>query len=235
MATLSDIRDRVRQRADIENETARYPDSEVNQYINDSYKELFTLLQRYGLVRTEKTQTITADGSTSYAVSSDYFATLKVFYQDGTTLVSLRRHEFKNRPFDFSGTTGQASSYRVAHNGTSLNIELVPKPGSGTYLHTYIPVPADLSDDSDTIDSVMGWDEFIVIDAAIKALVKEDSDTSQLMIERERIMARIEAESAMREMAETHSITDTRRRAYDTNDPADTWHGGRDYPWGDRW
>ena len=43
MATLATLRNRVRQRADMENNNF-VSDSEVNQYINSSYAELYDLL-----------------------------------------------------------------------------------------------------------------------------------------------------------------------------------------------
>jgi hypothetical protein len=53
---------------------------------------------------------------------------------------------------------------------------LDPLPMSGQIVRVwYIPRFTPLSGDSDTLDGVSGWEEYIVIDAARKAAIKEES------------------------------------------------------------
>lgn len=215
--TLSEIRTRVRQRADMEASTDFMPDSEINTYINSAYKELYAMLDQHGMMHTETLQTITADGSTYYALPSDYYATLGVWKDEGNYSRPLKVYGFKDRPFTGPSVTGEAYAYRV----TNEYIELYPRPSSGTYYHSYHPVVTELSSDSDTLNGVNGWEEFVVIDAAIKCLMKEESDTRALMMERERIVARIEMEAEQRNMGESLTITNRRKKVYD--DPADIW------------
>jgi hypothetical protein len=212
MATLAELREEVRQRADIQAETARYPDSELNGYINRSYKELYGLLARHSLVRDEKVQTITADGSASYAAPTDHFATLAFFYETDEAYIPLHRHTFRDRPMGAAKSIeGYGQAYRVTKLAGTKTLELYPRPSSGTYLHVYVPVPATLVADDDAVDGTMGWEEYIVIDVAIKCLRKEGSSTGELRADKAEIKARIEEEADAQEMAQSLTVASTRR------------------------
>lgn len=222
--TLSTLRDRVRQRADMENATDFITDSELNTYINSSYKELYGMLLHHDMMRTETNQTITADGSSSYSLPSDYYATVGVFRQEDEYYHRIPRARAQDRPFAGVAPTGDAIEYRTANNA----IELLPHPGSGTYIHAYIPLLTELSADSDTMDGVNGWEEFVVIDAAIKCLMKEESDARHLQIERENLRERIRMEAEARELSGTHFVVNRRGRR--NLDPAEIWPRRGEHP-----
>ena len=222
---LSTLRERVRQRADIENSTDFIPDSEVDTYINSSYKELHGLLLLHQMLRTETNQTITADGSFSYTLPADYFATVGVFEQIDNTFRPVRHSTNQSRPFGLAAESADAYEYRTAND----EIELYPAPSGGTYIHNYVPLLTELSLDADTLDGVNGWEEFIVIDAAIKCMHKEESDARHLQIEREQLRERIRMEAEARQLGATHTVQDSRSVRY--TDPADIWpyRGNHDY------
>lgn len=60
----------------------------------------------------------------------------------------------------------------------------------------------------DSLDGRNGWEEWVVIDAAIKLLAKEESDTSQLEREAARLWARIMAALQNRDAGQGKRITD---------------------------
>jgi hypothetical protein len=62
--------------------------------------------------------------------------------------------------------------------------------------------------DADTFDGISGWEEYIVVDAAIKMLNKEESDVGVLSKEKDRLVLRITAASANRDIAEPEPIAD---------------------------
>lgn len=203
MATLSELRTRVRQRTDNENSNF-VTDDELTQLINTEYKELYGLLVRYSLQRTESTSTISADGSSSYALPSNFYSLIGVFRTEGQAQVRLSRFGERFRP----GTvTGTACQYRLQ----GANIVLYPTPSSGTYTVLYIPVPSDLSADADTVDGVLGWEELVVINAAIKVLQKEEADTSVLKQDRQELLMRIKMEADAVEFTEDWVVADVRR------------------------
>jgi hypothetical protein len=58
------------------------------------------------------------------------------------------------------------------------------------------------------VDGRAGWEEWTVVDAAMKLLAKEESDTSQLEREAARIWARIMKSMANRDAGQSKRITD---------------------------
>lgn len=203
--TLATLRTRIRQRSDNEHTGHAFvTDAELNQLINTSFNELYGLLVRAGLHRAESTDTITADGSDSYALPADFYAVLGVFRLDGNYRTMLPMHDLRYR--GNSDVYGSATSYRVMGSAVTL----LPKPQTGTYELWYIPIPGDLTADDDTVDGVLGWEEYLVIDCAIKVLQKEESDTRDLKEDRERIYRRIQDEAASVEATEGWRIANVR-------------------------
>jgi hypothetical protein len=212
MATLAEVRTRALQRADMEYNSAvaggnRYvTTTELNQLINVSYKRLYGTLVRYGMHRAETTYAITGDGRFStYDLPADMYAILGVYrVEDSGDSVYLGRHDHRHRPN--TQRTNDASTYRVV----GADIQFSPYPADGTYHVVYVPGPADLSADSDTIDSVLGWEEYVVIDVAIKLKLKEGTDVSGLLADRELLIRQIQDEARDEEMSETYTIADVR-------------------------
>lgn len=204
--TLSTLRTRIKQRSDQEHSGSQFvTDSELNGLINTSYAELYGHLVRSGLHMAESTSSITADGrTTAYALPADFYSVLAVFRVDGGYRYRLPRHDLRHKPSttDF----GDAGSYRVIGTG----VEFSPRPRTGTYEVVYVPLPTTLAADGDTVAGVLGWEEYIVVDCAIKVLQKEESDVRVLLGERERLLARIQDEAAAREMTETFAVAITR-------------------------
>jgi len=60
-----------------------------------------------------------------------------------------------------------------------------------------------------TADGVSGWTEYIIVDAAIKCMQKEESDTSVLMAQKQALIARIEAAAANRDAGNPAVVSDS--------------------------
>jgi len=204
--TLATMRTRVKQRCDQEYSDSEFvTTAELDQLINTSYAELYGLLVRHSLHRTETVYSITATGAASYALPADIFAVLGVFRVDGTTTKAMMpRHDHRKRPD--TSVTGPAITYRVI--GSS--VEFIPVPTSGTYEIVYVPTPTTVVEDDDSLDGVLGWEEYVVVDCAIKILQKEESDTASLQRDRERLAARIVDEANHVEMTEGLVVANVR-------------------------
>jgi hypothetical protein len=218
--TLAQVRTRVRQRTDTVGSDF-VTDAELNQLINTAYTELYGMLVTKSLHRSETVYEVATTGAESYDLPSDFFGLIGVYRAVGEDKVPLERFPDKFRP---GSRTGDAVSYRVS----GLSLVLYPKPSSGTYDVVYIPVPGDLSADDDTLDGVLGWEEFVVIEAAINVLAKEESDTTALEIKRERILRRIRDEAEAAEFTETPRILDVRDSWRQVTDPAEWWPASGD-------
>ncbi len=114
--------------------------------------------------------------------------------------------------------------YRLLGN----NIEFIPTPSAGQPLRIqYIPrMPMLLQDTDITITGVSGWIEYVIVDAAIKALQKEESDVSVLMAQKQALLLRIQDSAMNRDAGQADTISDIRQNGY--------WGSGQGYngSWG---
>jgi hypothetical protein len=98
--------------------------------------------------------------------------------------------------------------YRVMGN----NIQFIPTPSGNQQIRLwYIPRMTELLQDTDTTSlGISGWDEYIIVRAAIYALGKEESDTSKLEQQLLFLKARIEETASNRDAGSPDTISNTR-------------------------
>lgn len=181
---------------------------ETDILINTAYKELYGALTRYGMQRTESEFVITATGATSYTLPDDFWALLSVHrLDDSGTYFELGRHDQHQRPS--TSFNADALTYRLV----GVEMELNPTPLTGTYSARYIPVTGVLSDPSDNLDGVLGWEEYVVLWVAVKLLQKEGShdQAAPLKQDMQMLMQRIQDEAQAAEMANGNVVANTRR------------------------
>ena len=75
--------------------------------------------------------------------------------------------------------------------------------------------------DDGEFDGISGWEEYVIIDAAIKMLVKEESDTSALNAAKQAMLIRIKAAAAGRDAGEPPKISRSRNSGMRSN-----WNDG---------
>lgn len=220
MSTLSALRSRARQRADMEN-SQFVADSEINQYINDAYAELYDLLvSRFEDYFLDEPVDFTITSGSSYSLPSDFYKLA------GIDKASFNTDYYALRPFSFANRNNNTNTNKLRGINTDVQyrivgdkIRFVPEQNApGSYRIWYIPSYTPLSSDSDAISTVISrnnWDDYIVITAAMKMLAKEESDISVLMMERQKIEARIEEMAQNRDIGDTDRITDVTTLGYD--------------------
>jgi hypothetical protein len=236
--TLGNIRLQAKQRCDRVN-SQFVTDQEWNTYIDQSYRELYDLiLQKFGndyyVAAPYSFQT--SQNQPLYPLPGDFYKLLGVEVQlnqnDPNSYVTLRKFEFIQRNlwnypnvYTFYGVT----NLRYRLNGN--NIMLVPLTTSGQILRLwYAPRPNQLINDTDTLDCISGWEELIVLDACIKAMVKEESDISAFAAQKMAMLTRLESAAENRDIGEPETVSDSRRRnlAWDDGDSG----GGYGGSWG---
>jgi hypothetical protein len=218
--TLSTLRTRIRRRCDQEHTGSTFvSDTELTDMVNVSYAQMYGHLVRSGLHMAESVQSITADSrTTSYDLNADLYAVLGVFLNVNGERTRLTRHDVRVRPSSTS-LSQYASTYRVSGADITFN----PWPTSGTYEVVYVPLCSTLSADGDTMDGVLGWEEYVVLDCAVKILDKEESDSRPLRAERAEILERLKDEAAAVEMTETWVVATSRADAGSV-DPSSEYH-----------
>lgn len=145
-------------------------DSTLTEYINQSCARLYNkLVKARGHAYYQTTYSFTTTTATTYALPADFFELQLVQMDNGGNKIALRPFELKEAP-QWSETASQ--------------------PGYTVTLR-YTPAPTRMVNDVDTFDGIAGWEEWVVLDAAIKALNKEESDVSVLMAQRADMEAEI--------------------------------------------
>lgn len=218
--TLLQLKTRARERADMVN-SQFISDSELTSYINASYAELYDLLvQTYEdyYITGPTSFTLTSDDAGVYSLPSDFYKLRGLDFQSGGSWIELYPYDWntrnqENRTLSRYYTEGASRSYRLL----SSNLRIEPDDGAdGTYRIWYVPSYTALSADTDNIDSMISrnnWEEFIIIDAAMKMLAKEESDTRHLVAEKAAVKRRIESAAGDRDIDQPERVSDTTNRS----------------------
>jgi len=216
--TLAQLRTRIRERCDMEHSDF-ISDSELLTYINQSYGELYEIIvSRFSDYFTEDTAETIATGSSVITLPTDFFKLKGVDKSlgggDYQTLTQFRFNErnSRNRNYRRLSQYPLGLQYRIVGN----EIRIEPKDSApGDYRLWYTPMFTKLVDETDTIEDYNGWSEYVVIDASIKCLAKEESSTTHLMSEKKAILERIEEMASDRDIGEPDRISDTYSTDYD--------------------
>lgn len=214
--TLAELRTATRQRADMIN-SQFISDSELNSYVNQSYFELYDLLvQKYGDdYYVASPYVFTTDGVNNFfSLPSDFYKLLGVdlaLSNTNDSFVTIRPFNFGDRNRyavpnfqSFYGVTNLR--YRLKAN----QLWLTPIPGANQKIQIwYVPRLSTLIIDTDTCDGISGWTEYIIIDAAIKCLQKEESDVSVLLAQKAAMIQRIQNAAENRDAANPSTVVDS--------------------------
>lgn len=181
---MSDIVLRCKRRANMEGEEF-IATPEWKALISEQYAHVYSAVVKQGMRYFETSDTITADGSTSYALPSDHDCTIGIDRVVDATGRKVDLGELMPQERNaWSGQTGDARAYSVV----GQTIEFYPRPLTGTYRHIYVPQSPDISalSDSLTVDVVTADGEaFLINGVAVKALMKRDQDPTYCMRERD--------------------------------------------------
>lgn len=227
VTTLGAIRTLVRQRADMVNSTF-CTDAELNSFINAAYYELYDLLvQKYGDDYFATSATITTDGTNDkFNLATDFYKLLGVDLQVATnSYVTVPPFQFSDRNrYAIPNMPLLSGAATMRHRLLGSQLWLVPLPSaSQTVRYWYVPRLTALANDADTVDGVSGWEEYVVVTAAIMAKDKEEGDCSVLMAEKAGLIQRIEAAAENRNAGAPQTVADVQNR--------NNWRRGRFWSW----
>lgn len=219
LVSLSSLREQSRQRADQVN-SGFVTDAELNGYINSSLKALYDMMvDAYGsdYFAAEPPYDLTSTGDETYALPDDFYklqgVDLKIDSESYTTLkpfMFAERNSYKD-PY-FSLRTRNAFYYYKIYGE---NIKFMPKPPANTEFRIwYVPICPTLALDSDTFDFVNGWEEYVIVDAAIKMTIKEEGNINELAIQKREMVDRLTRMKKDRDAGMPIRVTDVNRYGY---------------------
>lgn len=212
--TLAEIRLLARQRANQE-KSLFISDAEFTAYVNGSAAELYDLLaQKYGDdYFVADPFTIVADGVIDrFALPAGFYKLLGVDQVCGAGQIELRPFRMAERNRAWAEIEPGAPAalrpiYRYRLTGRRIWFRPIPRAGQAFTIY-YVPRPTPLVNDTDTLDGVSGWEEYVVVDAARKALQKEESDATHLEREKAALVARIESAAENRDASAPARVVD---------------------------
>lgn len=228
---LGALRLQAQQRADrVNSNFVTLP--EWNNYINQSYFELYDLLVSLYEDYYYQTYVFQTDGTSSeYALPNGVLtdattgAVARPFYKllgvdlglanNNNAKVSVHKFDLieRNRYVYPNITSTFMGVFNLRYRIMGSNIKFIPTPSAGQYITLwYVPRLTRLLKDIDMCDGVSGWTEYIIIDAAIKALQKEESDVSVLMAQKQALIDRIQSTAMNRDAGQPDTISPTRNR-----------------------
>lgn len=232
--TVGNIRLECQQRCDKVN-SQYYTTQEWNSMISQSYKELYDIIvQKFGddYYVADPYTFLTSQDTQLYPLPSTFYKLLRVDISlnvnDPNAWVTLKEFQFiqgnlYNYPNQY--TMYGVTNLRYRLNGSNLMI--VPQPTTGQTLRIWFaPRPNQLIADTDTVDAISGYEEYIVADVCIKALAKEESDISVFAGQKAALLKRIEEAAENRNIGEPQVVSDSRRRNFAWGDPGDSFGGG---------
>lgn len=197
-------------------------DDELTDYVNQSYAELYDLLvakfEDYFVE--DPLDFSVASGVSKFPLPADLYKIIGVDKALGGG------EYYALRPFSFEARNKRRVSDRlrglypqVRYRIIGDDLKLSPDDQApGDYRIWYVPSYTPLVLDVDTVASVIsrnGWEEYIVIDAAIKCLQKEESDVSVLFAQKQAMAGRIEEMAQNRDAGDTDRITDVTLSGFD--------------------
>lgn len=235
--TLGNIRLEAQQRSDLVS-NSNLTIQEWNSMISQSYKELYDIIiQKFGddyyiQVPYSYLTSGQIDPQTqaqTFPLPNDFYKLMRVEValnpQDPNSWITLRKFEaiqanLWNYPnvYTFYGITNLR--YRL----WGTNLQIVPLSAAGQTIRIwYSPRPNQLINDADIIDGISGYEEYVVADACIKALIKQESleQAQAFEIQKQMLLKRIEEAAENRDVGSPETVSDSRRRNFAWSDPSD--------------
>lgn len=187
-------------------------DSELNGYINASAQELYDLLVEANVDYFTTSVEFTLTGARTYWQMPDStvykLRGLDLDLNGSWTPVwpyeMLERGRFQDAPVSRLLAT-------VRYRAIGDRLEFLPADQApGRYRFRYIPFMQVMVNNSDTFNGYNGFEEYIVVDSAIKCKDKEESSVQVLQGQKKKLIERIQAMANVRDYAASDRVQDVR-------------------------
>lgn len=160
--------------------------------------------------------TILDDGDMETDNDDNFLAIRRLDLIRGTTRIAIDPFTLQDAPY-YSPTpsAGGLTRYRVIGqgiDGTDSHIYFDPDPGTNTYALWYIEAPPTLTADDDTFDGIAGLEDWVVLYAALRMCIRQETSTAEIMNEMARIESSITSTAANRDVGRATRIADVRPR-----------------------
>jgi len=214
-ATASVLMTDIRRLTDTESD-ANISDAYLLTLVDRSYNKLYRkIATRYaGFFDMEYTSLNLVEGQREYALPSDFMHLRGVDIVIGTDRVPLTRISFGDRsnltndpryvPFRLDRVR---TNYGYFTQKNNLRIEPIPSSTEQLIL-TYVPRPVRISSGGTTFDVISGFDDFVIYDAAVQVLARQERDATMYAQLRQDALAMVIETCSPRETGDAIQVRD---------------------------
>lgn len=238
--TVGNLRLECQQRVDRVN-ADNITTQEWNSMISQSYKELYDIIiQKFGcdyyiappFAYTTTGQVDPITQAQTFPLPDDFYKLMRCEValnpNDPNSWITLKEFQaiqanLWNYPnqFTFYGITNLR--YRIWGD----NLQIVPISQAGNTIRIwYSPKPNQLIMDTDLLQAISGYEEYIVADVCIKALAKTEEEVTVFFLQKAALLKRIEEAAQNRNVGEPQLVSDSRRRNFAWSDGSGTFDTG---------
>ncbi len=228
--TLAQIRTRARQKADMENSNF-IEDPELLNYINEAlytwYDVMVEAYEDYFLPAEPLVFVLPVGTDGLFDLPEDFYK-LAGLDRSVSPGGSDRFYPMTKTAWRGRNNTENTFRYALTANVTYRifkdKIQMTPRDSAnGTYQLWYIPLAVPFVDETDSIDTFNGFENLLIVDVAIKMLNKEESDTSSLLMERDRLTKSLDLMKIDRDINESERIEEAHDFAGAYGPTGDYW------------
>lgn len=212
-----------------------YTQQELTSMVSQSYKELYDkIITAYGddyYVAVPYSYT-TGQNEQLYPLPSDFYklllAEVALNPQDPNSYVTLRQFNFiQKNLFNYPNVYTMYGITNLRYRLNGNNLMIVPQTQGGQTIRIwYAPRPSQLLSNTDIVDGVSGWEEYIVADVCIKMLAKEESDVSVFAAQKAGMNKRLDEMAKNRNLGEPQTVSDAKIRNFSWSDGGSDGYGG---------
>ena len=215
LVSLQDLRTQARNRSDMR-VNGIFTDADFNSAINAGIFELYDLQVKCWGDNYFLTSSIIplTRSQTLYSLPAANTGSAGIYKLVGVDLQSTTGADWRSiHSYEFQDRNKRGAEMRYCLYGSGIN--LYPAPTTGQQIQVwYVPQPALLVSDTDTYDFTSGWQEYVILSTAIKALAAEESDTTVFERQLLQMRERIEDMAPKRDIGEPHAIVDVEQCSY---------------------
>ena len=216
--TLSELRTEIRQLVNIEN-SQHIKDPELTTYINAGIAELYDLLvKKYGAdYFMENASFSLVKDQDTYDLPTNFFKLKGVDLSlDSSRVVALEQFTFAERNVNknYNGILNPNIKTKYRLSGNKIIFSPVPKEVKEIKLW-YVPHSVKLVNGTDTFNGYNGWEDYVIIYAAIRCKIKREESINELMELKGEIKQNIESASETRDAGDSPTWSSVRTRKED--------------------
>jgi hypothetical protein len=215
LPTLADLILGVRRLADIETDGKHITDSEITDYVNDALKALWSLIigATDGSLLSRVVETLPQIGNNAYQLPEDFLRLVSVDVRKSNNYVvsSGEGDPQKYAQLVLITDTSVDFSQHYIHFDRDTgyyHLFVFPAAEPDRLVVRYIQSSPQLNDESEVLKLPSDWVRWVIFDSAIRCMLKNETDPSGVMVEREKIELRVVMDVEAQSPSQVQTIRD---------------------------